>query len=308
MTTNPCELERASATLVAVDLGNTHTRIALIGSTSPSEGDITTTSHHGTGNEPASRSHLQVLTQHTLPTAQVVAGDWPDLPRWIGEVRLPWYVSSVHRAALDRLTEWHRCYRLAGPPPGPVDLPSMHILTPLDFGLPIHLPEPDRVGTDRLAAAAAAVALRQDVSHGLIVVDAGTAITVDSVDRQGAFVGGTILAGPALALQALSAASDRLPSVALERDAPAPPIIGTDTASALRSGAYWGAVGAVQALIERSQKAAGYVCEVLLTGGFGRQLAAELRLDAAYHPDLVLLGTALAGLAHRANRLPGHRS
>lgn len=299
MTTSLSELERASATLVAVDMGNTHTRIALIGTANSSEGDIAATSHHGTGNEPASRWRPRILAQHTLPTAQVAVGDWADLP-----VQLPWYISSVHRAALDRLTEWHRRFRVAVPPSGSARVPSLHILTPSDFGLPIRLPEPDRVGTDRLAAAAAAVSLRNDASHGLIVVDAGTAITVDSVDRQGAFVGGAILAGPTLALQALSAATDRLPAVALDPDSPAPPIIGTDTVSAMQSGAYWGAVGAVQTLIERSQNAADDVCEVLLTGGFGRQLAAALRLDAAYHADLVLLGTALAGLARQAKGLP----
>lgn len=111
--------------------------------------------------------------------------------------------------------------------------------------LPTALPRPDLTGPDRLLAAWAAASL-----HGrpVIVVDLGTATTVDAVDADGFFVGGAILPGLGLSVAALAEGTSRLPRVELDVPAEA---IGTDTASAIQSGIVIGHLGAVRELALR---------------------------------------------------------
>lgn len=114
-------------------------------------------------------------------------------------------------------------------------------MVPLD----VLLPSPDRLGIDRLLAAWGAV-----MRHGApaIVIDLGTATTVDAVDASGGFRGGAILAGLALTRDALAGGTALLPQVSLE-----PPVaaIGTDTVAAIRSGVVIGQIGAVRELVNR---------------------------------------------------------
>ena len=107
------------------------------------------------------------------------------------------------------------------------------------------LPRPDLTGPDRLLASWAATVL-----HGrpVIVVDLGTATTVDAVDADGFFLGGAILPGLGLAAHALAEGTARLPRVDLELPDDA---IGTDTAAALQSGIVIGHLGAVRELVTR---------------------------------------------------------
>jgi type III pantothenate kinase len=126
-----------------------------------------------------------------------------------------------------------------------------------ELGLPLtvvaasHIPlqtallRPDRTGTDRLLAAWAAVRL-----HGspVIVIDLGTATTVDAVDGDGFFLGGAILPGLGLAAETLAQGTARLPHVELDLPERA---IGADTTAALQSGIVIGHVGAVRELVQR---------------------------------------------------------
>jgi type III pantothenate kinase len=109
----------------------------------------------------------------------------------------------------------------------------------------VRVPHPARVGNDRLLGTWGA-----RLHHGapLIVVDLGTATTVDALDREGRFVGGAILPGLSLALASLARGTAQLPEVRLSMPAQA---IGTDTASAIRSGVVLGGLGAIRELVER---------------------------------------------------------
>jgi type III pantothenate kinase len=110
---------------------------------------------------------------------------------------------------------------------------------------------PDRAGSDRLLAAWAAATL-----HGVpvIVVDLGTATTVDVVDADGFFLGGAILPGLTLSADALAEGTAKLPRV--ELDLP-PDAIGTDTSAAMVSGIVIGHVGAVRELVTRMRTRLG---------------------------------------------------
>lgn len=111
--------------------------------------------------------------------------------------------------------------------------------------LAVHLPHPMRVGGDRLLGAWGA-----RLHHGspLIVVDLGTATTVDVVDVSGAFVGGAILPGMELGLTALAQSTAQLPDVRLAMPRAA---IGTDTIGAIRSGVVLGHLGAIREIVAR---------------------------------------------------------
>ncbi len=156
---------------------------------------------------------------------------------------------------------------------------------------------PERVGPDRLLNAYAAERL-----HGspVIVVDLGTATTVDAVDSTGAFAGGAIMPGLELGLRALAGGTALLPQVDTEAPAHA---IGVDTTSAIQSGAVFGHVGAVRDLVARmATELGGGRPKVFVTGGFSAAAWARLFVDEAgpggriadlLDPQLTLRGLAI---------------
>ena len=146
---------------------------------------------------------------------------------------------------------------------------------------------PQRVGVDRLLAAVAAYTRTRTAT---IVVDAGSAITVDCVDAAGSFVGGAILLGPGLTARALHEFTERLPQVKIARPES---LIGRDTEESMQAGIYWGAVFAVEGMIE-AIKRHGTEAETIITGGDGEWIAAELGLASAYVPTLTLEGLWIA--------------
>lgn len=140
--------------------------------------------------------------------------------------------------------------------------------------------EPDRVGKDRLLVASEA---RHRFGGAAVVVDLGTAITVDAVDETGGFRGGAIAAGPRLLTRALREETEQLPevqfhAVAAER--------GRDTQSAIELALFHGTAGMVDRLIEivaQDLKPRG----VLLCGGYAPILAAALKTPHDRERDVV---------------------
>ena len=167
------------------------------------------------------------------------------------------------------------------------------VLAHRDFPMTVEVVHPERLGLDRLAAALAAARLKHPDSSA-IVVDAGTATTVDAVSRDGRFLGGAILASPALMLQALAERTRQLPRIELDSTQPPPDSIGRDTVAALKSGAFWGQVGAIETLIRRHHEALGGNVEVFLCGGVAESLEPFLSGPKRRLPGLVLAGIAAA--------------
>jgi type III pantothenate kinase len=248
----------------------------------------------------------------TLP----LPGDTPELDRiepWLAGGVGNWWIASVNRPAATRLIDWLHEHR-------PRD--SITLLAAGDLPLEVRLERPDMVGIDRLVDAVAVNRLR-DASRPAIIVDVGTAITVDLVAADGAFLGGAILPGIQMSARAMHEFTDLLPLVdASELNVP-PPALGAATVPALQSGLFWGAVGAIRELIEQLQKAAtggratpaswggslgaswgGSLTatpaasaarpQIFLTGGAAASVAELLGPDARYVPNLTLDGIALA--------------
>ncbi len=210
---------------------------------------------------------------------------------WLGPASSArqWRICSVNRPLAGELVRWLDAR------PGE----SHRLLTAAELPLVVSVERPDLVGIDRLVGAIAANRLRP-ADKPAIVIDVGTAITVDLVSAAGAFLGGAILPGISLAARALHDRTDLLPLIPMsDLDTP-PPALGTATLSALRSGLYWGAVGAMRELIARLS--AGLPSPVVyLTGGAAPAVAALLTSQsgqpAEHVPHLTLGGVALAEVA-----------
>lgn len=172
---------------------------------------------------------------------------------------------------------------------------SANLLGYQDFELPIAVNNPHTLGIDRLAAAMAANHLRQN-SQAAIVVDAGTAITIDCVSADGVFLGGSIAPGLCLSFRGLNRNTAQLPSLEdhyFSADS-IPPLIGNSTVPAIESGVYWLTVGGLDGLIARLKTRLNAPAIVIGTGGSMPALLPSLNAKIKYHPHLVLSGIALA--------------
>ena len=165
--------------------------------------------------------------------------------------------------------------------------------TPLPIRMAVRHPE--RVGTDRVCAACGAVAGR--LRHA-IVVDAGSAITVDLV-RDRRFMGGLIIPGPQMMLDALHEFTAQLPGLALAGEG-----IGRfdDTARAMRTGAVVGSAGAIEAGVRLLREASGVRPRVWVTGGHAARLSSRLPSEWVFVPHLTLLGLARIAAVSRPRR------
>lgn len=173
---------------------------------------------------------------------------------------------------------------------------GMDLLVHPEPGLEMRVREVETVGLDRLYAARGAVEL---LGRSALIVDAGTAMTVDAVESLegggGAFLGGAIAPGPRLQIEALGGGGARLMDVDLE---PGVPALGKDTREALRAGVVVGFEGACLHLVERVSKEAGLegAC-VVLTGGARSFLEPVLRaasVELVVEPALVHMGLLAA--------------
>lgn len=163
--------------------------------------------------------------------------------------------------------------------------------------LEVRLPEPNKVGIDRLLNAVAVNRLRAQGQRA-IVIGSGTATTVDAISPEGAFLGGAILPGFDLAARSLHDHTALLPLVATaELSVPDLAPLGRDTPGAIRSGLLYGQVGAVREIIRRLSSATAAPL-VVVTGGNGLLLASHLDANVRFEPDLPL--RALAWMAMRS--------
>jgi len=144
-------------------------------------------------------------------------------------------------------------------------------------------------GADRLLNAAAAWDVMRSAC---IVVDAGTAITIDFIDGDGVFHGGAIAPGATMQLTALHEHTAALPRVAFSQPDDVP--FGRNTAEAMLQGVYHGLRGLVWRLVERYAQEYGAFPPVVATGGDATTLFADDELIDRVVPDLTLLGIAVA--------------
>jgi type III pantothenate kinase len=159
-----------------------------------------------------------------------------------------------------------------------------------DLPLVVRLERPDHVGIDRLFNAVAANSRRQ-VGRGAVVIDAGSAVTVDWLTEEGAFAGGVIFPGVRLMALALHEHTASLPLIDTPRDLPSLP--GTSTRDAIAAGVVWAAAGGARMVVERYLLQSFVPPHFFLTGGDGPLLHGALGTSVELWPDLTLEGIRL---------------
>jgi type III pantothenate kinase len=249
--------------LIAVDIGNSATKVGWFDSTAERVGTLpkpVATCKFNTGEQPGN-------------------GFSATLPAEASE----WQMVSVHREGTRTLCDWIAANR-------PND--AVRTLGWCDLPIEARVDFPERVGLDRLAAAVGANRLR-NADRPAIVIGAGSAITVNVVAADGGFEGGAILPGFRMSAEALFGA-DLLPLTLLAPNDTPPPLVGKNTEDAIRSGLFWGAVGAVREVVARISTTLAVQPQIFVTGGDLRQFTQYLEADAQFVPDLVLSGIAVA--------------
>ena len=143
---------------------------------------------------------------------------------------------------------------------------------------------PHTLGIDRIALAAAAVRLHP--GENVLVIDTGTCITLDFVDREGTYHGGSIHPGIRMRLKAMHNFTGKLPlvdSIAIDN------LMGNSTTSCLQAGAVNGAIKEIDAYISEYSSTFQNL-KVLLTGGDSSLFFSKLKNEIFAHPNLVLTG------------------
>jgi len=246
-----------STNLIAISIGNTRTQIAPI-----VDGTLGEIGRADNEDTPALAAQLRAADG-----ALEAAGDAPVV------------IASVDSQALEPMLKLVH------------DLLDREVLRiEVDVNAPIgrKLDPETLVGEDRLLNAAAAF---DKLQQACIVIDAGTAVTVDFIDGDGTFHGGAILPGVQMQLDAMHDHTDALPDVTFT---PPNEAIGHSTAQAMLTGVFHGTRGAVRELAEKYAEQYGAYPKIIATGGSAAQLFTDYELVEEIMPELTLEGIAVA--------------
>ena len=151
-------------------------------------------------------------------------------------------------------------------------------------GLNIRIDNPAQLGPDLVVGAVAALELHKPP---LILIDMGTATTFSVIDASGAFLGGAIVPGVGLSLDALVARTSLLQKIPFEMPRRC---IGSNTADCMTSGVVLGTVSMLDGMIERIEEELGAQATVIATGGLASRIIPHCRHEILYDGDLLLKG------------------
>ncbi len=154
-------------------------------------------------------------------------------------------------------------------------------------GLNIQMDNPSQVGSDRIVIAVAALA---EYEPPLTLLDLGTATTIEVVDKGNVYMGGCIIPGVRISLEALTNRASQLPGIQLDRPRK---VIGKNTVDCMRSGVMYGAAAMLDGMIERVEEELGYSTTVVATGGMAQFVCPLCKRDIKLERDLLLKGLNL---------------
>lgn len=171
-----------------------------------------------------------------------------------------------------------------------LDLEPFNLRAGVKTGLKIRYKNPSEVGADRIAGAVGAVGRYPD--KDLVIIDFGTATTVEAVSAARDYLGGVIVPGLMISMHSLEQNTAGLPKVEIVRPES---VCGRSTVASIQSGLYWGHLGMVREIRDRlaRESFADRRPMVVATGGFAG-LFAESGLYDAVAPDLTLEGIRIA--------------
>lgn len=247
--------------ILAVDIGNTQTVLGLI-------------------SEEGTTAHWRISTEPSLTADEIrvrIAGLFLlDGVGWDAVERV--VISSVVPALTAAYEDLAR---------GATGVEPLVVGPGIKTGLPIAYENPHEIGADRIVNAIAAV---ERFGAPVIVVDLGTATTLDVVDASGAYLGGAIAPGLETSAGALFSRAARLSAVDLE-----PPVrtIGRNTRESVQAGLLMGHAALIDGLVHRIWDELGGPCAVVATGGLAARIAPLCTTVDAVDDDLTLKGLAL---------------
>jgi type III pantothenate kinase len=164
---------------------------------------------------------------------------------------------------------------------------AMFVTSRTNTGLAIRYENPSEVGADRIVNSVAAL---HKYGGPCVIVDLGTAITFDAVSAAGEYLGGVIAAGVGISAEALFSRTARLPLVDFRRPSS---VIGTNTVASMQSGLYYGAIGAIDGIIQRLLEELGPDTRTVATGGQAELIAGGSRYIRHVDENLTLEGLRL---------------
>lgn len=273
----------ASAKLVTIDVGNSRIKLGLFRKNSEFKPG---------GHLPQYLHSVAINLDEPVP--------WHELASWTGnrpELVHAVILGGVNPRGRDKvLDSW------------PVDGWPQPVIIDNPFVLPIkiNIRSKRTVGVDRLLNAIAGNIIRP-AGRSMIIIDSGTATTIDVVSSEGAFEGGAILPGFQLGARALHQYTALLPHISNdEMVRKLPGSVGKNTRDALRSGLFWGQFGGIKEIVRLHQESLSDEPLLVVTGGAGRLIAPRLP-NAVHEPFLALQGLVIVGqqLADQRGAEPG---
>lgn len=154
-------------------------------------------------------------------------------------------------------------------------------------GLDIKIDNPSQLGSDLVVDAVAAIS---NYTAPMIVIDMGTATTISVIDRKKAYIGGMIMPGVKLSLQALSGGTSQLPGIGIE---PPSQLVGKNTVDSMRSGIVNGNAAMIDGMIDRIEKDMGEKTTVIATGGLAKMIVPYCTHEINYDETLLLKGLSI---------------
>lgn len=154
----------------------------------------------------------------------------------------------------------------------------------LKTGLNIQVDVPSQVGSDRIVIAVAALA---EYKAPLVLMDLGTATTMEVVEPDNVYLGGVIFPGVKVSLEALTSRAAQLPAISLDRPKQ---VVGKNTVDCMRSGMMFGTAAMIDGLVDRIEEELGHPSTLIATGGMAQFVTPLCRHEIILEKDLLLKG------------------
>ncbi len=246
----------------AVDIGNTNTTVGIIDC-----------------------NRLTCSDSKTFPSKHCVKRIGPSVQQIVSKYTstcsLPVKISTVIKPFQDDIKQSLSSLSNIGP----IGLLSYHSNLPIR----INYKKPQLLGTDRIANCL--YSLKKYPHESLIIIGAGTAITIDLLSGSGEFMGGFILPGPEMQLNSLHSNTSELPTVQLQRRAiPFPP---ESTETAITGGVSYGTAGGISFIVQSFLKDYPEISRILSCGGAWNGVKELIDFNYEYMPEMTLVGIGL---------------
>ncbi|MBQ9037572.1 MAG: type III pantothenate kinase [Erysipelotrichaceae bacterium] len=244
--------------LLTVDMGNTHIEIGLL------EGDEVVLSRRIKTDTEKTETEYAVLI-HTIfeinkidindIEGAIISSVVPPLTRYIREA-----IKSVTGKT------------------------ALVVAPGIKTGLKMKVEDPKIIGADLIVGAVAGI---EQQGAPLLIVDMGTATTIMAIDKDKQFLGGAVMPGVMLSINALSSGTSQLPSISIE--APKK-VINSGTIEAMQSGIVYGQASLIDGMLTKMKRELGYDTKVIATGGLAKLITPYCETEMTLDSELMLKG------------------